>query len=98
MKIRIGFVSNSSNTSFCIFGKYVSYDKYKTLPNTLDTHSASQYNFDEDYVVGLSPERMINTETVSEFKERVRKMLSEALNEEVQLNECCWHINGWYDG
>ncbi len=46
MKIRIGFVSNSSTTSFCIYGCYIDEDEARKL--LLETGSISQEQSDDD--------------------------------------------------
>ena len=81
MKIRQGFVSNSSTTSFCIMGdwmshpdypddhKYCDWDMYDICEtNGLQCHSPEGMR---DYAVGLCPSEMNDDETLSQFKARV---------------------------
>ena len=47
MKIRNGFVSNSSSSSFCIYGAGIETNKLESLLNKLDIKL--KYDYDEDY-------------------------------------------------
>jgi hypothetical protein len=48
MKIRSGFVSNSSSSSFCIYGACIETSKLESLLNKLDIKL--EYDYDEDYL------------------------------------------------
>jgi hypothetical protein len=104
MKIRNGFVSNSSSTSFCVMG--VTKESY-TLNNFFETDDFYEVLEDSgvDYcsmdtnhdciAIGLNIESMSEEETLREFRERARKLLEtiDIVNEEINL-----HYGGYYDG
>ena len=107
MKIRQGFVSNSSTTSFCILGDWVD------VPTCDD--EINPYEYDEDFkslcrecglachfvegadgvAVGMSPYDMHDEETLSTFKARVLINMKKAgLNvEEIDLG---WIEEAYY--
>ena len=103
MKIRKGFVSNSSSSSFCILGV--------VLPEDYDAEKFYDMNFQDktvnyvygiyeyhDYVlVGADPSKMKDEETLAQFKERVVKDLNE-LGFETTVDQLKWHTDGGYDG
>ena len=96
MKRRIGFVSNSSSTSFCIVGAYFENEILEKLgedvPDYLDDHT-DQGNYGR--IIGLSIEKMKDNMKLSEFKEEVKKRLNKFGLEPKNINI---HIDGWYDG
>ena len=84
MKIRNGFVSNSSSSSFCIMGVVLPEDFDDESWDELDNKCyqrreegkivKSQWGIDEYYeckLVGASPEDMKDDETLIQFKERI---------------------------
>lgn len=98
MKIRAGFVSNSSSSSFCLLGTSVSSfdfdnndmeDKLKELDFEYGIE-----NFYEEVIIGLSPDEIGNNETGAEFKERVKKLLKEELDID---DEPDYFIDGGHD-
>lgn len=104
MKIRSGFVSNSSSSSFCILGVEVdneTYDKVSDLPykertsTTLDAQSGISY--EDVYYLGYSPEKMGEEETLSQFKDRI---VSEAakLGIIIEKKNLSWITDGGYNG
>ena len=86
MKIRNGFVSNSSSSSFCLYG--VSFDSSEVFKNDGDNDlytkadevGLNYYNMDgcAEYV-GLSFTSIKDDETGAQFKERATKLVSEFL-------------------
>lgn len=97
MKIRHGFVSNSSSTSFTIYGVIITdadedkidgYDKiFHGDPNSYDSHT----------YLGVELTSMNMDETKKEFFDRVSKELSEELGRDV-TNECQIYSESYYDG
>lgn len=104
MKIRSGFVSNSSSSSFCILGVEVdneTYDKVNDLPydkrtsSTLDTETSISY--EGQYYLGYNPGKMSDGETLSQFKDRI---VTEAakLGITINKNDLDWIVDGGYNG
>lgn len=109
MKIRYGFVSNSSTTSFCIYGIAVNDDldaslslkARRLIPKILERYSNPNCLLGELEYIGVSPYQMEDNETKKQFEERVKKTIVEFLTEndiEFDENGFCWYLDGWYDG
>ena len=99
MKIRQGFVSNSSSSSFCILGvvRDSDFDEPFDEPEGLYKRwGISDYN-EEDSIIGLEPESIKEDETISAAKDRIVKLFKEA-GHEVKKEEIDWHIDGGYNG
>jgi hypothetical protein len=91
MKIRPGFVSNSSTTSFLIYGacldghefKYDE-DKFDDLYEYLDsldfknTHLSIEHGFESHYI-GICPTEIGDDETGAQFKARVEAAIKKVL-------------------
>jgi len=105
MKIRQGFVSNSSTTSFCIAGVGLS---KKELKETFDVEEAWEIESSElsvyrnsdagDYgenYVGLSIDRMLPDETRAQFEARASDLLSRLAGKPVVVSI---FTEGWYNG
>ena len=105
MKIRSGFVSNSSSASFCILGIEV--------PETFNTNTF--YNRARDFklleleqglgemysqdqlMIGASPEIMKDTETLWHFKKRICEEFKK-LGMDVKPEDLRWFIDGGFNG
>ena len=99
MKIRMGFVSNSSSSSFCIFG--IRFDgteneAYEFVKDTELVAETTISGYDEVYI-GLYPESMKDEETLLNFKERIIRQLAvkDAQYKDVTLS---WITDGGYNG
>lgn len=99
MKIRLGFVSNSSSSSFCILGCICSQDEFSELEELIGSHRLSYaYGIEEYYdqvAIGLGPDDMKDEETLSQFKKRIRTLLDQAGLENQPIE---WRIDGGYNG
>ena len=104
MKIRSGFVSNSSSSSFCILGIAVDDETYEKLDNipyssrnedTLDTQTG--ISNEDDRYIGYCPEKMKDDETLSQFKDRIVEAANK-LGITINKNEICWITDGGYNG
>ena len=92
MKIRNGFVSNSSTTSFCVMGICgENKDNHLCSGNLLVSYG---YPCGDTLYVGVPIEKMEEDETLGQFRERVKQIfLAKDMDCEPQLL-----TDGWYDG
>lgn len=106
MKIRNGFVSNSSSTSFCICGMVYEgklpediedlIKSHNNLKSELDPSISTYYDPNcEDVYVGIDIENMESFETRSEFEQRCKRILQNVFPE---LKGVYFHYDGWYNG
>lgn len=94
MKTRVGFVSNSSSSSFCIVGKYTNKAEDSNL-HDIDWHYIDN-KYDEMYI-GLSIDKIQDHETIYEFKQRARLALYN-IGIDIPIEEIGVHYGGFYDG
>jgi len=100
MKLRTGFVSNSSSTSFCIYGTTIEgkgsdFDFQRKIEELkLDCHASDQES--DDLFVGGSLENCRDDQTMGEFKKEVEKKLKKLLKD--GKFECATRQDGWYNG
>ncbi len=109
MKIRQGFVSNSSTTSFCIYGAYVSpeederdeddedYDEYEDMYEKVENAGLECHHMEGrsgEYCVGLGPNCIKDDETGGAFKLRVQKMIKDIFPS--FDGECDWEEEAYY--
>ena len=110
MKIRNGFVSNSSTTSFCLYGIYIEEEELaKRLQieigtDDIDFHGELEDDiievfsepYDSGYYVGVALSKIKDDETGAQFKERIRK----ALDQKMDITELEFDImqDAWYNG
>jgi hypothetical protein len=100
MKIRNGFVSNSSSSSFCIYGACIEHgsavlekieDVYETAEEQgLYANSPEGY---DSWFVGMSPLTMKDEQTMGEFKKNVEEKLEKFFGGKVT---CCFHQEAYY--
>lgn len=111
MKIRLGFVSNSSSSSFCIYGVELS-SYIGELLEKFEIDEENSYELADviqektglevsngpngDYLyVGKSWSDIGGDETGKEFKARVEKIIKDVLGVDEQ---CSTYSEAWYDG
>jgi len=99
MKIRTGFVSNSSSSSFCIYGTSIDTKRVEGIEKQIEEMGLEIHNGDCNYdngtlYVGRSWSSIKDDETGAQFKEFVRK----ALNKFFGDTECTTTEQAWYDG
>lgn len=93
MKLRMGFVSNSSSSSFCIYGV----QQYK-MPNSLRVKAGKlglciHESESHDVYVGLEPATCKDSMTVGELKRDATELIKQVFG---SPQECGW-ICGEYD-
>jgi hypothetical protein len=110
MKVRNGFVSNSSSSSFLIWGAMVKQSDV-AIPDDMEkydfietTGNLVQYaGPDDDYCfyVGRCPSECGGDETMNQFKARVEAEAKEFLqkyNVDATAVKFGWQDAAWYDG
>ncbi len=103
MKIREGFVSNSSSTSFCILGvdvtaerKLIERYQNSNYYNKMDIGCLSlregleNLGYHEMYYLGAHPSEMRPTETLFEFKERIVEEMKEKCDIDIDVDDLKW--------
>lgn len=105
MKIRHGFVSNSSTTSFSIYGIYLSEEDLKKRKLTEHIYimpTGSEIDiyippYSEDAYIGKSWSKIKDEETGKQFKENTKEIIRKYFSD-VKDDEFCTMESGWYDG
>lgn len=86
MKIRQGFVSNSSTTSFCVIGDWVKapthFDDPSYQMEQLEEHMGVYY-MDGEWAVGLHYDDMEKDETKAQFEQRIKELVFKHLGVEI---------------
>ena len=99
MKIRNGFVSNSSSSSFLIYGASVDETGDEAEDLQVKARAAGldfEYGPDgEGNCIGLSWDAVKDDETGKEFKTRIQKSVNEVFGKKTK---CGTHSAAWYNG
>lgn len=82
MKIRNGFVSNSSSSSFLIYGCMVSEEVADKAEEMKDVKFDVFYGEYETYYLGLSWDDVKDDQTGKGFKESIEKSIKDAFEDE----------------
>jgi len=101
MKIRSGFVSNSSSSSFCILGvDLTGLDEPKEWKNPkVAQHITGIADYYELELIGANPSKMLDDETLREFKQRVLDDINQlGYSKKFTLKDLDWWIDGGYNG
>ena len=80
MKGKLDFVTNSSSTSFSVWGVDLTYEQTKLLEIDHDKLYDKGIEYGEGgegYVYGIRPDKMKPTQTLEEFKREIAEILSE---------------------
>lgn len=102
MKIRSGYVSNSSSSSFCLLGIYMpeNFDEDKFYYGTSKTFLEICNGIDKylgNDIIGVNPAEMQDNETLIQFKERICQEFKK-YGIDVKTDELNWFIDGGYEG
>lgn len=97
MKTRNGFVSNSSTSSFCIYGAMV--DRNKVNEEEMEKWGLEVYygdsNWEQDKIyVGKSWSSIKDDETGAQFKKQIESLLKRLFD----IDKCSTIEKAWYDG
>jgi len=110
MKIRNGFVSNSSSSSFCIFGACFEGDKLREVEDKIEDAEFNKQlkdmglkiiygnpnNYESEVYIGKSWDSIGGDETGNQFKASISEAVKVLFSDE--SIECCSHEDAWYDG
>ena len=99
MKLRLGFVSNSSNTSFCIMGAALFHQEEDEIREQIKTYGLDK-TIDVNYTeyggmcIGLEIEKMQEDETLGQFRSRAKLLLEKlGISENPEII-----VEGYYNG
>jgi len=104
MKVRLGFVSNSSSVSFTIYGIYVEGKRNNCIEEIRNIAGEmglfTHYDRDgEDAYIGRKWSDIKDNETGAEFKKSVKEKISLlVLKASIKDATLCTFEEGWYDG
>jgi len=103
MKMRQGFVSNSSTTSFCIYGFQTDTDAYsekadQEYKKMQELGLSSYHNYNAGvYYYGMDVTKCADKETMWDFKQRAVNALKEFFGDQI-IETYGFQEDAWYDG
>ena len=110
MKLRSGFVSNSSSCSFCIYGSYFESHEIEEITKKLQTDDFESLfentslavegmgsDFGGGLFVGKYWKRIKDDQTGKQFKQEVEDALKEVLKDSTPIS-CSTYEEAWYNG
>ena len=111
MKIRNGFVSNSSSSSFCLLGKLYSYDEFKKITgkefpdNVLTSYNIDDLSYEygidcynnDDIIIGFSVDQLNENLTIKKSKEKVMDKLK-IFDKNIKIEDINFYVDGGFDG
>ena len=104
MKIRMGFVSNSSSSSFCIVGYSIDSDKFDDYDDLYEIFKPSKLvcsrgisDYSDSYIIGKYIENMKDDETLLDFKKGILKEIQDYYDTNVSLKDIEIFVDGGYD-
>jgi len=114
MKIRNGFVSNSSSSSFLIYGICMSANdlesfekmaekmeedgEYVDIEEILNNELTAYSPYDDNYYIGLSPDKCRDDQTMGDFKKSIEDTLVKHFGERIRQWKMDFFSEAWYDG
>jgi hypothetical protein len=107
MKVRHGFVSNSSSTSFCILGVCASsieglnteqVDLYDLLEDSELDYQCGIEDYYDDFVIGISPSSLDENLTIKQSKERIADLINKKFGTEFTSEKITFHTDGGREG
>jgi hypothetical protein len=111
MKIRNGFVSNSSSSSFCILGKIYGYDEFKKITgeefidNVFNKYNIENLTYgygiecynEDDVIIGMDVNELNENLTIKKSKEKVLDKLK-LFDENIKIEDIKFYVDGGFDG
>jgi len=98
MKVRRGFVSNSSTTSFCVYGTPVTdgeADIFYSHPDRKSFGLSKKYMQDGLMILGRSWDQIKDDQAGKQFKEEIEEALQTIFGRPM---DCDTWEDGYYDG
>jgi hypothetical protein len=105
MKIRTGFVSNSSSSSFCLLGVKWAQNNDDDIDDILrENNSFLSFargieTYADEYIIGIDPDSIKNDQTLFDVKKDICLELDRIFGENVyNVEDISFYTDGGYDG